>query len=65
MRVNRMRKVDSKELERLQRDEKIRNNTRRKMRKKGKSITTDKSKTTISKSNRPSRKITKKRSAIR
>ena len=65
MAVNKMRKVDSKELERLQKDEKIRNNTRRKAQKKGKSIATDKSKTSTLKSSRPSRKITKKRSSVR
>jgi len=63
--ASKTRKTDSEELEKLQKDEKIRNDARRKGQKKGVSISTDKSKLNIDKPNRPVRKNTKKRVSIR
>lgn len=59
------RKIDSKELVRLQKEEKTRNFTRRKAQKTGKSIATDKSKPRTKKPTRPARKVTKKRASVR
>ncbi|MDH5697464.1 MAG: hypothetical protein OEY54_02935 [Nitrosopumilus sp.] len=59
------RKIDSGELEKIQKDEKIRNNVRRKGQKKGVSVSTDKSKLKNEKPDRPARKVTKKRVAVR
>ena len=59
------RKINSKELEKLQKEEKTRNSARRKAQKKGRSIATDKSKSRVTKPTRPARKITKKRASVR
>ncbi len=59
------RKIDSKELVRLQKEEKTRNSARRKAQKTGKSIATDKSKPRTKKPTRPARKVTKKRASVR
>ena len=59
------RKIDSKELVKLQKEEKTRNSARRKAQKTGKSIVTDKSKSRARKPTRPARKVTKKRASIR
>lgn len=59
------RKIDSKELAKLQREEKTRNSVRRKAQKIGKSIATDKSKPRTRKPTRPARKVTKKRDSVR
>lgn len=62
---NKSRKMSSEELEKIQKGEKIRNDARRKGQKKGASISTDKPKLKNEKPDRPARKITKKRNAIR
>ena len=59
------RKIDSRELERLQNEEKTRNSARRKAQKKGKSIATDKPKLKTAKPSKPARKVTKKRASVR
>jgi len=63
--VSRSRKMDSKDLVKLQKEEKNRNSARRKAQKIGKSIATDKSNPRTKKPTRPARKITKKRSSVR
>ena len=65
MATSKARKIGSEELEKIQKDEKIRNDARRKGQKKGVSISTDKSKLKNEKPDRPARKITKKRVAVR
>ncbi len=65
MTTNKTRKINSKELEKLQKNEKIRNDSRRKGQKKGVSISTDKSKLKTEKIDRPARKTTKKRVSVR
>lgn len=63
--ANTNRKKDSKELEKLQKEEKTRNSARRKAQKKGKSIATDKPKLNTMKTSKPARKVTKKRASVR
>lgn len=59
------RKITSEKLKKLQREEKIRNTTRRTAQKKGRSIVTDKPKLKSSRINRPARKASKKRVSVR
>lgn len=59
------RKTDSEKLEKLQKDEKTRNDARRKAQKKGVSISTDKPKLKNSKLAKPPRKSPKKRVSVR
>ena len=65
MATSKTRKTDTEELKKLQKNEKIRNDARRKGQKKGVSISTDKPKLKTEKTDRPARKTTKKRVAIR
>ncbi|MDH3490246.1 MAG: hypothetical protein OEL56_07335 [Nitrosopumilus sp.] len=65
MTSNITRKINSEELEKLKKDEKIRNDVRRKGQKKGVSISTDKSKLKEEKPDRPARKSPKKRVSVR
>ncbi len=60
-----LRYEDFERIEKLKKEEKTRNTSRRKAQKKGKSISTDKSKYSVKKSVRPARKITKKRVSVR
>lgn len=60
-----LRFEDFEKLEKLKKEEKTRNTSRRKAQKKGKSISTDKSKYTVKKSVRPTRKVSKKRVSVR
>lgn len=60
-----LRFEDFEKIEKLKKEEKTRNTSRRKAQKKGKSISTDKSKYSVKKSVRPARKITKKRVSVR
>lgn len=59
------RKIDSEKLQKLQKDEKIRNDARRTGQKKGVSISTDKPKLSSDKPDRPTRKTKKKRVSVR
>lgn len=59
------RKISSEELKKLQKDEKIRNDARRRKQKVDASIATDKSKLKTEKPDRPARKSTKKRVSVR
>lgn len=59
------RKVTSEKLKKLQREEKIRNTSRRTAQKKGRSLTTDKPKLKSRKPVRLARKASKKRASIR
>lgn len=59
------RKISSEELKKLQKDEKIRNDARRRKQKVDASIATDKSKLKTEKPYRPARKSTKKRVSVR
>jgi len=63
--TSKTRKTNSEELEKLQKNEKIRNDARRKGQKKGVSISTDKSKLKTAKPDRPARKTGKKRVSVR
>jgi len=63
--VSKIRKTDSEELKKLQKDEKIRNDARRKGHKKDVSISTDKPKLKTNKADRLARKNTKKRVSVR
>ena len=63
--ASKTRKMTSEELEKLQKDEKIRNDARRTGQKQGVSISTDKSKLKSEKPDRPARKNTKKRVSVR
>lgn len=65
MPTSKTRKTTSEELKKLQKNEKIRNDARRKGQKKGVSISTDKPKLKKAKVNRPARKNTKKRVSVR
>jgi|APCry4251928276_1046603.scaffolds.fasta_scaffold43065_1 hypothetical protein len=65
MSPSKTRKIDTAELKKLQKDEKIRNDARRTGQKKGVSISTDKPKLKTEKVDRPARKTTKKRVAVR
>lgn len=65
MTTSKTRKSDTEELKKLQKDEKIRNDARRTGQKKGVSISTDKPKLKTEKVDRPARKTTKKRVAVR
>ncbi len=60
-----LRFEDFERIEKLKKEEKTRNTSRRKAQKKGKSLVTDKSKYKTKKSIRPARKITKKRVSVR
>lgn len=59
------RKINSEKLEKLRKEEEIRNATRRKAQKKGKSLATDKSKLKTKKPSKSARKVTKKRTSVR
>ena len=59
------RKITSEKLKKLQKEEKIRNTSRRKAQMKGQSIATDKPKLSSKKPARPTRRAAKKRVAIR
>jgi len=63
--TSKTRKTNSEELEKLQKNEKIRNDARRKGQKKGVSISTDKSKLKTTKPDRSARKTGKKRVSVR
>lgn len=63
--TSKTRKTNAEELKKLQKNEKIRNDARRKGQKKGVSISTDKPKLKTEKTTRPARKITKKRVSVR
>ncbi len=63
--TSKTRKTNAEELKKLQKNEKIRNEARRKGQKKGVSISTDKPKLKKGKVTRPARKITKKRVSVR
>jgi len=63
--ADKTRKTDSEKLEKLQKDEKTRNDARRKAQKKGASISTDKPKLKNSKLTKPPRKSSKKRVSVR
>ena len=63
--ASKTRKANAEELKKLQKNEKIRNDARRKGQKKGVSISTDKPKLKTEKTNRPARKNTKKRVSVR
>ena len=65
MTTSKTRKTNTEELKKLQNNEKIRNDARRKGQKKGVSISTDKPKLKTEKINRPARKNTKKRVSVR
>jgi hypothetical protein len=65
MAASKTRKTNPEELKKLQKNEKIRNDARRKGQKKGVSISTDKPKLKTEKTNRPARKNTKKRVSVR
>ena len=65
MAISKNRKIDSEKLKKLQNDEKIRNDARRKAQKKGASISTDKSKLKSGKLVKPARKSPKKRVSVR
>jgi hypothetical protein len=65
MATSKTRKTNTEELKKLQKNEKIRNDARRKGQKKGVSISTDKPKLKTEKINRPARKNTKKRVSVR
>jgi hypothetical protein len=65
MATSKTRKTNPEELKKLQKNEKIRNDARRKGQKKGVSISTDKPKLKTEKINRPARKNTKKRVSVR
>ena len=60
-----LRFEDFEKIEKLKKEEKTRNASRRTAQKKGKSLTTDKPKLKSKKSIRPARKITKKRVSVR
>ena len=62
---NKTRKTDFEKLEKLQKDEKTRNDARRKAQKKGASISTDKPKLKSGKLTKPARKSPKKRVSVR
>jgi hypothetical protein len=59
------RKITSEKLKKLQRDEKIRNTSRRNAQKKGRSLATDKPKLKSRKPIRLARKASKKRASVR
>ena len=61
----RTRKIPSEKLKKLQRAEKLRNASRRKAQKIGRSIATDKPKLNIKKPTRPARRPSKKRVSVR
>jgi len=65
MAASKTRKTTTEELKKLQKNEKIRNDARRKGQKKGVSLSTDKPKLKMEKTNRPARKNTKKRVSVR
>ena len=65
MATSKTRKTNPEELKKLQKNEKIRNNARRKGQKKGVSISTDNPKLKTEKTNRSARKNTKKRVSVR
>ena len=65
MATSKTRKTKPEELRKLQKNEKIRNNARRKGQKKGVSISTDKPKLKTEKANRSARKNPKKRVSVR
>ncbi len=59
------RKIPSEKLKKLQRQEKIRNTSRRKAQKVGRSLTTDKPKLNRTKPTRPMRRPSKRRVSVR
>lgn len=63
--TSKTRKIDTEELKKLQKNEKIRNKARRTGQKKGVSISTDKPKLKAKKVYRPARKTSKKRVSVR
>ena len=65
MATSKTRNTNAEELKKLQKNEKIRNEARRKGQKNGVSISTDKPKLKKGKVTRPARKITKKRVSVR
>ena len=63
--TSKTRKTNDEELKKLQKNEKIRNDARRKGQKNDVSISTDKPKLKTEKVSRPARKNTKKRVSVR